>query len=171
MPWQPPSPAIPLACLTCLLLNLKSRQVMPCQYTLPTTPTATPPIHILCQKPSQPAWRQNKEWENREARERGQIRAALSGNVLNISILFGLHVTGVLPGVSPWVPPLLPLSPFAGVYICHLGISFHLTLLALIFSVGIRIVASHFAPPRFGSPRLDVDATTHLRQVEAYLHK
>lgn len=76
-------------------------------------------------------------------------------------------MTGVLPGVSPWVPPLLPLSPFAGVYICHLGISFHLTLLALIFSVGIRIVAS----PRFNSPRLDVDATTHLRQVEAYLHK
>lgn len=65
-----------------------------------------------------------------------------AGNVLNISILFGLHVTGVLPDVSPQPPPppsLLPTPLWVSecketaVYICHLGISFHLTLLALIF--------------------------------------
>lgn len=68
---------------------------------------------------------------------RAKIRAALSENVLNISILFGLHVTGVQPYVSLPSPSVLhsPLdgSEAHGVYICHLGISFHLTLLALIF--------------------------------------
>lgn len=101
-----------------------------------------------------------------------------AGNVLNISILFGLHVTGVLPDVSPHPrhpPPLhspLSVSKETAVYICHLGISFHLTLLALIFFVGIRIVAFPFASC-FLSIFYDTRANVRMeyRYSTRYLHK
>lgn len=122
--------------------------------------------HTVRLQPSQPAPRQKLEWG------RGGTRCAVGERLEYFNFIWPTRDRCITRCVSLGPsPPTATLPLLVGVYICHLGISFHLTLLALIFSVGIRIVASHFAPFRLASPRLDVSATTHLRQVVTHLHK
>lgn len=141
----------PLPRLSCLLVA--EFKVAPSHASVntppspPPRPLPLPPPHTLRLQPAQLAQRQKMEWGTGKA-EMGQIRAALSGNVLNISILFGLHVTGVLPGVSPWAPPLP--SPDTALSRCRLYLSLGHFISFDTFSVNFfcrHCCTSHFASP------------------------
>lgn len=141
MRWQPSffSPAPSLACLACLLLNLKSRQVMPVSIH------PLPHHHAHCHSPhthTTPTARATRAkaadgMGNREGRDGADTRCAVGERLEYFNFIWPTRDRCITRCVSLGPSPLLPRPFLAVVYICHLGISFHLTLLALIFSVGI----------------------------------